>query len=230
MLEQVKPALAVVLVAVLAWVLYAQVSGGALISGGDGLEIPAELEIGDLEDLREVASVSPVPLLGGSPTYSLGGRNLFQYGRAKPPPPSPEELERRRRAEEERLKRMEEEARRRKEDEERRRRQQAEAQKALDALNRKNRPAKAKAKAPVPQEPKREPPPPISLKLVGYLGPAESRIAVFIKDKGKEVVLGKKGEVIEGKFRLLELGAESVEMGYVDPQHADSSKIIQLGS
>jgi len=37
-----------------------------------------------------------------------------------------------------------------------------------------------------PSTPPKPPPPPINLKLVGYLGPQKSRIAVFLS--GKEIV------------------------------------------
>lgn len=231
MSQRTKPALAVALVGVLGWMLYSQLSGVSLLSGSDIPELPADLETGNLVGLDEVTSVSPEAVLGGSPTYDLGGRNLFQYGAFKPPPPpppSPEELERRRKAEEERLKAMEEAAKlRQAEEEARRQEQQLLAEKAMAEA------AQQRAKAPPveakPQPPPKPPPPAMDLKLVGYLGPQGSRIAVFYTAGGKEIVLGKKGEVIEGKFTVLDIGAESVEMGYVDPVHAGSKKTIQLG-
>ena len=224
---RLKNVAAVGLVGVLAWLLYAQMAGVSLLSGADVPLLPDAPGFGRLAELEGVASVTPRPLLGGTPRYDLGGRNLFQYGRAKPPPPSPEELERRRKAEEERLKALEEAARRRREDEEARRKRQAEARKALEDMNRQTKKAKS---APVPTDRKKPPPPPINLKLIGYLGPLDARIAVFYKGKDKEIVLGRRGEVIEGRFRVLEIRTESVEMGYVDPEHAGASKVIQLGS
>lgn len=226
MSERVKNILAVALVAVLGWMLYAQLSGISLIPGAGLPEVPEAPDLGPLEELGVIASVSPVPLLGGTPQYDLGGRNLFQYGQAKPPPPSAEELERRRLAEEARLKALEEAARRRREEMEA-------AQKARDQKNKEALEALQQEKDRPPPPPPRKvkaPPPPIDLQLIGYLGPMNSRIAVFYKAKGKEIVLGKKGEVIEGRFRVISIGAESVEMGYVDPEHSDARKTIQLGS
>ncbi|HXI02509.1 MAG TPA: hypothetical protein VNI57_04975 [Candidatus Saccharimonadales bacterium] len=224
MADKVKPALAVVLVGALAWLLYTQFSGVSLLPGATLPALPAEPDPGPLKDLKDLSSFSAVPLLGGTPSYSLGGRNLFQYGQVKPPPPSPEELEARRKAEEARLKALEEAARQR--------------QAALDAAkkaaedarkNRQQNPIEEKSAPPAPQATPKPPPPPMNFKLVGYLGPQTSRIAVFYTDKDKEILLGRKGEVIEGKFRVVDIGAESVEMGYVDPEHAGTTKTIQLG-
>lgn len=226
MADKVKPALAVVLVGALAWLLYTQFSGVSFLPGATLPALPAEPDPGPLKDLKDLSSFSAVPLLGGTPSYSLGGRNLFQYGKPKVKEPTPEEIEARRKAEEARLKALEEAARKR----------QAE----IDAKNkaaeeaRKNRqqnpiekPDKTAPAAPRPAP--KAPPPPMNFKLVGYLGPQTSRIAVFYTDKDKEILLGRKGEVIEGKFRVVDIGAESVEMGYVDPEHAGTTKTIQLG-
>ncbi len=228
MSQRAKPALAVALVGVLGWMLYSQLSGISLLSGSDIPELPGELETGNLVGLGEVTSLSPAAVLGGTPTYDLGGRNLFQYGTIKPPPPSPEELERMRKAEEERLQAMEAAAKQRQEaDEAMRQEQQLQAEKAMAEASAQR--AKAPPAETRPQTPPKPPPPAMDLKLVGYLGPQNSRIAVFYTSGGKEIVLGKKGEVIEGKFTVLDIGVESVEMGYVDPVHAGSKKTIQLG-
>ncbi len=225
MTDRAKTALAVVMVAVLAYVVYTQVSGGPLLPGSELPEPPVELNTERLDGLREVASVQQVAVLGGTTTYDLGGRNLFQYGPAKPPPPTPEELEARRRAEEERLKAMEEEARRRAEEQRKaREEQERRAREAMEALEAQREAQKDQP----PPAARMAPPPPINLKLIGYLGPPRSRIAVFLR--GNEIVLGKRGEVIEGKFKVLSMGPESVMMGYVDPAHQDSTKRIDLGS
>ena len=89
-----KGVLAVALVGALAWLLYSELSGVSLISGTSLPSVPEPPAFGRLTELEAVASVSAAPLLGGTPQYDLGGRNLFQYGQMKPPPPSPEELER----------------------------------------------------------------------------------------------------------------------------------------
>lgn len=225
MTDRAKMALAVVMVAALAYVVYSQVSGGSLLPGSNLQQPPAELDTERLDELREVASVQQVAVLGGMTTYDLGGRNLFQYGPPKPPPPTPEELEARRRAEEERLRAMEEEARRRAEQQKRlKEEQERRAREAMETLEAQREAQKDQA----PAAPRKVPPPPINLKLVGYVGPHRSRIAVFLR--GNEIVLGKRGEVIEGKFKVLSMGPESVMMGYVDPAHQNATKRIDLGS
>lgn len=226
--QRVKPALAVVLVGMLAWMLYTQLSGVSLLPGSEVPDLPGEPDVKQLGDLEDIASVAPKAVLGGAPTYDLGGRNLFQYGTIKPPPPSPEELERMRKAEEARLKALEDQARERQAAEAAARAaREAAAQQAREVAEQQ----RAKAPPPVaePKAPPKPPPPPIDLKLVGYLGPPEAKIAVFYAPKSKEIVLGKKGEVIEGKFTVLDIGVESVDMGYADPAHAGSKKTIQMG-
>jgi len=59
------------------------------------------------------------------------------------------------------------------------------------------------------------PPPPISLKFIGVLSQAEAgRIAVL--SDGKFVYHGREGEIIEGRYRVVKIGEESIQMEYVD--------------
>jgi hypothetical protein len=66
---------------------------------------------------------------------------------------------------------------------------------------------------PVPQGP--PPPPPIALKYIGVLDTAQGRVAVF-KDSGGDIVNGKEGDIIDGRYRLLKVGVESADLAYVD--------------
>ena len=66
---------------------------------------------------------------------------------------------------------------------------------------------------PVPQGP--PPPPPIALKYIGVLETAQGRVAVF-RDTGGEIVNGKEGDIIDGRYRLLKIGVESADIAYVD--------------
>jgi len=224
--EQIKTALAIVLVGVLIYAIYTQMSGMSLVPAFDVEPPPKEPDISKIADLDEVTSVSTVPILGGKATYDLGGRNLFQYGKPKPPPPTPEELEARRRAEEERLKAMEAEAKKRAEAQ--RLAQEEAARKAREQMEAlaKLREQNLAKQADMP--PPKKPLPPINLKLVGWLGKPAARIAVFLR--GDEIVLAGQGEVIEGKFRLISMGPESVTMGYTDPEHQDATKVLNMGT
>jgi len=69
------------------------------------------------------------------------------------------------------------------------------------------------APPPVPQGP--PPPPPIALKYIGVLETAQGRMAVF-RDNGGDIVNGREGDIIDGRYRLLKIGVESADLAYVD--------------
>ena len=66
---------------------------------------------------------------------------------------------------------------------------------------------------PVSQGP--PPPPPIALKYIGVLETAQGRVAVF-RDSGGDIVNGKEGDIIDGRYRLLKIGVESADLAYPD--------------
>ena len=66
---------------------------------------------------------------------------------------------------------------------------------------------------PVPQGP--PPPPPIALKYIGVLETTQGRVAIF-RDSGGDIVNGKEGDIIDGRYRLLKIGVESADLAYVD--------------
>ena len=71
---------------------------------------------------------------------------------------------------------------------------------------------------PPPPLPTGPPPPPaITLKFIGLIGPTPQvpKIAVLSDGKGLPVY-GKEGDIILGQFRLIRIGAESVELSYLD--------------
>ena len=61
------------------------------------------------------------------------------------------------------------------------------------------------------------PPPPIALKFIGIVEGTErqQKIAVLV-DGQHHVIYGHEGATIEGRFRILRIGAESIEMAYLD--------------
>jgi hypothetical protein len=69
------------------------------------------------------------------------------------------------------------------------------------------------APPPVPQGP--PPPPPIALKYIGVLETAQGRVAIF-RDNGGDIVNGREGDIIDGRYRLLKIGVESADLAYVD--------------
>jgi len=60
------------------------------------------------------------------------------------------------------------------------------------------------------------PPPPITLKFIGKMEPkGQSRIA-FLADGQGHTFSGREGDAIEGRYRILRIGVESIEMAYLD--------------
>jgi hypothetical protein len=71
--------------------------------------------------------------------------------------------------------------------------------------------------APVPVPAGPPPPPPIPLRLIGMLNaPTQAgRVAVFSDGRGN-TFNGREGDIIEGRYRLLRIGADNVEVAYTD--------------
>lgn len=67
-----------------------------------------------------------------------------------------------------------------------------------------------------PAPPPGPPPlPPIGLKYIGMVDTAQGKVAVF-RDGGGDVVNGKEGDIIDGRYKLLNIGAESADLSYAD--------------
>ena len=64
-------------------------------------------------------------------------------------------------------------------------------------------------------------PPAIGFVYLGYLGPKNSKIAVF--EDGNRVMLARAGEVVKDQFRVVDFGFEVVVMGYVDERFKDQT-------
>lgn len=69
----------------------------------------------------------------------------------------------------------------------------------------------APAPEPQPQGPR---PPPVELDFLGSFGPDERPIAVFTD--GEQIHNVRLGDVIDGKFRVIRIGYESVDLAFVD--------------
>ena len=69
---------------------------------------------------------------------------------------------------------------------------------------------------PAPTGPPPPPPvPPIALKFIGTLERAGQTIAI-LSDSSGHVSYGPEGATIDGRYRIIKIGAESVELAYVD--------------
>jgi hypothetical protein len=62
------------------------------------------------------------------------------------------------------------------------------------------------------------PPPPIPIKFLGVVDVAgkSQRLAVLSDGRGGAPFSGKEGDIIEGRYRILRIGTESIEMAYLD--------------
>lgn len=68
---------------------------------------------------------------------------------------------------------------------------------------------------PQPPPPGPPAPPPIALKYIGVLETNQGRVAIF-KDAGGDILNGGEGDVLDGRYRLLKINAESADLAYTD--------------
>ncbi len=60
------------------------------------------------------------------------------------------------------------------------------------------------------------PPPPIPYKFIGIVQAPDKKLAVLTDATTHDVFYGREGEIIDGRYRILKIGVESIEMAYVD--------------
>jgi hypothetical protein len=60
------------------------------------------------------------------------------------------------------------------------------------------------------------PPPPITLKFIGVVSGDQVPGKVAVLSDGKFVYYGREGDIIEGRYRVVRIGEESVQVEYVD--------------
>lgn len=61
------------------------------------------------------------------------------------------------------------------------------------------------------------PVPPIPLKFIGFAEQG-TRLRLAVLSDGRNVFYGREGEIIDGRFRIVRIGIESIEMAYADGQ------------
>jgi len=66
---------------------------------------------------------------------------------------------------------------------------------------------------PVPTGP--PPPPPIALKFIGLFDVPGGRKVAILSD-GRAVMHAREGEIVDGRYRVVRIGVESIEMEYTD--------------
>ncbi len=60
------------------------------------------------------------------------------------------------------------------------------------------------------------PPPPIPLKFIGIVQAPSQKLAVLADNVTRDVFTGREGDIIDGRYRILRIGVESIEMAYAD--------------
>ena len=75
-------------------------------------------------------------------------------------------------------------------------------------------PPRPVAPPPVPVSSEPPPPPPIPLKLVGIVQGSGRPIAAL--SDGRDVFFGREGEVVEGRYKIIKINVESIDISYLD--------------
>jgi len=77
-------------------------------------------------------------------------------------------------------------------------------------------PPAPKVAPPPPPDPNAPPPPPppITLKLIGIVQGSGTPIAAL--SDGKDVFYGREGDIIEGRYKIIKVNVESIDIAYVD--------------
>jgi len=155
------------------------------------------------------------------PTYDPNGRNIFQFGVIPPPPPPVLS-----KAEQEAIKKAQEAAaaERAKQEELVRQQQAALAAQQQQAAE---KAAEVARNTPPPPPPKPQPPP-IPYKFIGYIGPADNKVAVL--HDGTDILMVRRGEELPHGIKVLEIGYESIKFGFTDPQFKDESRTLPMSS
>ena len=60
------------------------------------------------------------------------------------------------------------------------------------------------------------PPPPIPLRFIGFVEQPDRRPKLAVLSDGRGVFYGHEGDIIGGRYRIVRIGLESIEMVYVD--------------
>jgi hypothetical protein len=80
-------------------------------------------------------------------------------------------------------------------------------------------PARSAQPAPTTDAPGGPPPPPqvppITLKFIGVIEQQASKLAVLSDGRGAPFY-GKEGEIVDGRYRILKIGVESIDIAYAD--------------
>jgi hypothetical protein len=95
--------------------------------------------------------------------------------------------------------------------------QPREAPSSPDDASSRSRAGNAQAEPPVLPSPTGPPqPPPIPLRFIGTVDEVGRHLKLAVLSDGRNVFYGREGDVIEGRYRIVHIGVESIEMTHVD--------------
>ena len=66
------------------------------------------------------------------------------------------------------------------------------------------------------QPPPPPPPPPITLRFIGLVNPGTAAGRIAVLASGPDVFFGREGDIIDGRYKIVSIGAESVVVSYAD--------------
>jgi hypothetical protein len=69
------------------------------------------------------------------------------------------------------------------------------------------------------------PPAPIPLKFIGIVQAPSQKLAVLSDATTHDVFYGREGDIVDGRFRILRIGVESIEMAYADGRGRQSIRL-----
>jgi hypothetical protein len=63
------------------------------------------------------------------------------------------------------------------------------------------------------------------LKFIGIVQSPSQKLAVLTDPTTRDVFYGREGDIVDGRFRILRIGVESIEMAYVDGRGRQSIRL-----
>lgn len=79
--------------------------------------------------------------------------------------------------------------------------------------------------AAMPTGPPPPPLPPIVFKFIGIVDGPDQAAKIAVLSDGRNVFHGREGDIIEGRYRIVHIGAESIEMAYLDGRGRQSIRL-----
>jgi hypothetical protein len=73
------------------------------------------------------------------------------------------------------------------------------------------------------------PPPPITLKFIGFVNQSDRAGRLAVLSDGRGVYYGRQGDVIEGRYRIVRIGEESIELEYLDGRGRQTVRLTGEG-